>query len=126
MLTASPRKIRYRLVPKAAATAATAAEAEAEAETTAAAAAATAATTTTAALAAAAAETSKARSAHAEEFAAPAAAAAAAKSPLGALNATNFGNVDLFQILVGQVNESYKLLGDFAIGRFHVVFPFLG
>ena len=126
MPVTSPRKICYRLVPKAAGIAAPAAATARARAGTAGTAAPTAGTAGTAALTATTATTAEAgeaRSAHADEVAA---AAAATEAPLRTLNAATFGKVDLFQILVGQVDESCKLLGDFAIGRFHVVFPFLG
>lgn len=66
-------------------------------------------------------EVSSETTASTEEAAAPEAEATEAT-----LHATKLRNIDLFQILIGQINKINELLGELlTIGRFHKSFPFL-
>lgn len=71
-----------------------------------------------------AAATSKAGGVNSEDAENAAAAAAATAATPGPLNAAKLGNIDLFQILISQINQISELLGKLRIGRFHSCFPF--
>ncbi|HEU5377888.1 MAG TPA: hypothetical protein VFV38_20895 [Ktedonobacteraceae bacterium] len=51
-------------------------------------------------------------------------AAPATEAP-STLNLTKLGNIDLFQILICEVDKIDELFCELCVGRFHTLFPFL-
>jgi len=82
------------------------------------------AATTAATTATATAATENAKNAVENGAKATAKAEAEATAP-SALDAAKFRRIDLFQILVSQINKIAELLGELRIDRFHKLFPFL-